>query len=68
VKDYLEDFIGDGGTIFFSTHVLEIAEEICTRIGVIDKGRLLHDGPIQELKDTKQHLEDFFLKLIKEEG
>jgi len=66
LKDYLVDYIKKGNTVFFSTHVLEIAEEICTNIGIIDKGKLLHQGPISELKNKKQHLEDFFIKLVKE--
>jgi ABC-2 type transport system ATP-binding protein len=66
VKDYLKNYVRKGGTIFFCTHVLEIAEEICTGIGVIDKGKIIHEGPIKDLKKKKQHLEDFFLKLVKE--
>ena len=66
VKDYLQDFVKKGGTIFFSTHVLEIAEEICTRIRIIDKGMLIYEGPLKDLKKKKQHLEDFFLKLVRE--
>jgi len=66
LKDFLLDYIKKGNTVFFSTHVLEIAEEICTQIGILDKGRLLHHGPINDLKKKKQHLEDFFLKLVKE--
>ena len=66
LKDFLLNYIKKGNTVFFSTHVLEIAEEICTQIGVIDKGILLHQGPISELKTKKQHLEEFFLKLVKE--
>jgi ABC-2 type transport system ATP-binding protein len=66
VKDYLQDFVKSGGTIFFSTHVLEIAEKICTRIGIIDKGALIYEGPIKDLKKKRQHLEDFFLKLVRE--
>jgi ABC-2 type transport system ATP-binding protein len=65
LKDFLLGYIQKGNTVFFSTHVLEIAEEICTHIGIIDKGRLLHHGPITELKKKKQHLEEFFLKLVK---
>ena len=60
------DTIKKDNTIFFSTHVLEIAEEICTQIGIIDKGKLLHNGPISDLKKKKQHLEEFFIKLVKE--
>lgn len=64
VKDYLKDFVKSGGTIFFSTHVLEIAEEICTSIGIIDKGRIIHKGPMKDLKKKRQHLDNFFLKLV----
>jgi ABC-2 type transport system ATP-binding protein len=66
VKDYLQSFVKNGGTIFFSTHVLEIAEEICTSIGIIDKGKLIYKGPIKDLKRKRQHLEDFFLKLVRD--
>ena len=66
LKDFLQDYVHQGNTVFFSTHVLEIAEEICTRIAIIDKGRLLHEGSMHELKKNKQHLEEFFLKLVKD--
>jgi ABC-2 type transport system ATP-binding protein len=66
VKDYLQDFVKNSGTLFFSTHVLEIAEEICTRIGIIDKGALIYEGPIKDLKKKRQKLEDFFLKHVRE--
>ena len=66
VKDFFRDYVRKGGTIFFSTHVLEIAEEICTRIGIIDKGKMIYEGPISELKRKKKHLGDFFLSLVKD--
>jgi ABC-2 type transport system ATP-binding protein len=65
-KDFLNDYVKKGNTVFFSTHVLEIAEEICTEIAILDKGHLLHKGPISDLKKTKQHLETFFIKLVKD--
>jgi len=65
-KDFLLEYVSHGNTVFFSTHVLEIAEEICTEIAILDKGRLLHKGTIDEVKNTKQHLETFFIKLVKE--
>ncbi len=64
VKDYLLSFIKNNGTIFFSTHVLEIAEEICTSIGIIDKGRIIYKGPMKSLKKKRQRLDNFFLKLV----
>ncbi len=63
VKDFMVDYVKKGGTIFFSTHVLEIAEEICTGIGIILNGRLIHKGTMKALKG--QRLENFFLKLVK---
>jgi len=66
VKDYLIDFSKNGGTIFFCTHVLGIAEEICTSIGIIYRGRIIYEGTMKDLKRRRQHLEDFFLKIVKE--
>ena len=66
LKDFLLEYIKKGNTVFFSTHVLEIAEEICTQIGILDKGKLLHQGTIQELRKRNEHLEEFFIKLVKE--
>ncbi len=65
VKDFLRSYVRDGGTIFFSTHILEIAEEICDRIGIIHNGRLLHSGRIEDLVGSGRHLESFFLDLVK---
>ncbi len=67
VKDYLKDYVKKGNTIFLCTHVLEIAEEICTRVAVIDKGKLIQESSVKNLKKKKKKLEDFFLKLVKEE-
>jgi ABC-2 type transport system ATP-binding protein len=65
VKDFLQEYVHDGGTVFFSTHILEIAEEICDRIGIIHNGRLLHSGPIEDLTGSGRHLEPFFLDLVR---
>ncbi len=62
VKDYLREYVKKGNTVFLCTHVLEIAEEICMRIGIIDRGKMIHEGKIKDLK--KRKLEDFFLKLV----
>lgn len=64
IKDYLEDFVKRGGTIFFSTHVLEIAEEICTSICIINKGSIVYQGKMKDIKRKRQHLEGLFLKLV----
>lgn len=64
IKEHFTGFVKQGGTIFLSTHVLEIADEICTRIGIIDKGRIIHEGPMSALRKKKRHLGDFFLSLV----
>ena len=66
VEDYLLDYVRNGNTLFFSTHVLEIAEKLCTRVGIIYKGRLIYEGSMREIRRKRRHLDDFFLKLVKE--
>lgn len=60
-----------GRTVFMSTHILEIAEEVCTKIGIINNGRLIAEGTIDELrrkaKSDSPHLETIFLKLTGKE-
>ena len=64
VKDYLEEYVKKGGTIFISTHILEVAEEICSGFAILHKGKLLHTGSVSDLKSNNQHLDDFFLSLV----
>jgi len=66
VKEYFRDFVKRGGTIFLSTHVLEIAEEICTSIGIIDRGKIVYEGSVRSLMQKRKHLGDFFLSLVKD--
>ena len=62
VKDIIRERADNGGTVFFSTHVLEVAEDICDRIGIIDEGRIIAVGKTDELRGEGS-LEDFFLKV-----
>ena len=50
IKDLLQSFVTRGGTIFLTSHILEIVERLSTHIGVIAKGRLVAQGPIAELR------------------
>jgi ABC-2 type transport system ATP-binding protein len=68
VKEFFVSYVKDGGTIFISTHILEIAEDICTGFAILDKGKLLYTGTIGELADKKQHLSEFFFSRIKEDS
>ncbi len=51
IKDLLHSFVTRGGTIFLTSHILEIVERLSTHIGVIAKGRLVAQGPIAELRN-----------------
>jgi ABC-2 type transport system ATP-binding protein len=67
VKDYLTGYTSNGGTIFMCTHILEIAEKICTRVAIINEGKILAKGPINELKQkAEEDLEMVFLRLVTE--
>lgn len=65
LKNQMREHCDSGNTVFFSTHVLEVAEKLCDRIGIIHKGRLIAIGTIDELRqgDMKESLENIFLEL-----
>ena len=66
MKEMMRTHCESGGTLFFSTHIMEVAEKLCDRIGIIHKGRLIACGSMQELKalgQTEQSLESIFLEL-----
>jgi ABC-2 type transport system ATP-binding protein len=65
VKKYLTGYVKDGNTIFLSTHILEVAEEICSRFAILHKGRLLYTGATEDLGD--RHLDGLFLSLVQKE-
>jgi ABC-2 type transport system ATP-binding protein len=64
-KELLKKFAEQGKTIFFTSHVLEVVEKICTRIAIIDRGSIIAEGTAQQIaSSTGQHsLEEAFAKL-----
>lgn len=67
LKETMREHTQKGNTVFFSTHVLEVAEKLCTRIVIIDHGKIQYNGTLEALK--KEHpnesLEDIFLKVVR---
>lgn len=65
LKDLLRDEVARGTTVLFSTHVLDTAEEICDRVGILAKGKLLAEGTVEDLRaqHDNQTLENVFLSL-----
>jgi ABC-2 type transport system ATP-binding protein len=67
IKDLLLSFVSRGGTIFLTSHILEIVERLSTHIGVIARGQLVAQGSVAELRaarGTTQTLEELFIALV----
>ena len=62
LKGYLHELCAAGGAVFFSTHVLEVAEKLCHRLAIIKGGRLVKSGPTEDIVGDST-LEDVFLEL-----
>jgi ABC-2 type transport system ATP-binding protein len=69
IKELLKHFVQAGGTVFLSTHTLEVAETLCDRIAILYEGKIRAMGTMTELRqeahDGTAHLEEIFLKLTK---
>jgi ABC-2 type transport system ATP-binding protein len=67
LKELMREHCDQGGTLFFSTHIMEVAEKLCDRLGIIAKGRLIACGTMDELKaldrESGASLETIFLEL-----
>jgi ABC-2 type transport system ATP-binding protein len=72
VKDALLTRVRQGCTVIMTTHILEVAERMAERIGVISRGRLIAEGTLEELRkrsgSSNTSLEDVFLTLVAEQG
>ncbi|MBQ8313912.1 MAG: ABC transporter ATP-binding protein [Clostridia bacterium] len=70
LKEEMRRHCDAGNTVFFSTHVLEVAEKLCDEIAIIDKGKVLARGTMEELRsgETGSSLEELFLQLTEAEG
>jgi ABC-2 type transport system ATP-binding protein len=73
IRNILRDLTGSGVTIFFSSHIMEVVERLCSRVGIINQGRLVAEGTLQELRERAGHdgqsgegatLEDIFLQVV----
>ena len=70
LKEILRDFAKRGRTVFFSTHVLDVAEKFCDRVAVIHRGRLIFDGTIRDMKSRykkDESLENMFLEMTEDD-
>ncbi len=65
LKSLMRDLCDRGGSIFFSTHVLEVAEKLCDKVAIIKGGKLIKSGTMEEVKGDES-LENVFLELVEE--
>ena len=65
LKEMMREVCNSGGAIFFSTHILEVAEKLCDKIAIIKQGRLIRSGAMEEVKGDDS-LEEVFLELEEE--
>jgi len=67
VKDIFKDLASNGVTVFMSTHTLEIVEQMCTRVAIINLGKIIAEGSVEDLgriaRMPESHLEPIFLRL-----
>ncbi len=65
IKAYMKDHVARGGTIFFCTHALEIAEQLCTRVAIIEKGRIIREGRVADMRKRREKLSAFFMRAVR---
>lgn len=62
IKTIMKEFASNGGAIFFSTHVLEVAEKLCNKVAIINNGKIIKQGSMKDIKKDES-LEQVFLEL-----
>ena len=71
VKEIIDIHIENGGAVLFSTHIMEIAEDLCDRIAILNRGKIVGIGSMEELRQQADHLganlEDVFLRLTEQD-
>lgn len=70
LKEMMRDHANKGNIVMFSTHVLDVAEKICDRVAIINKGKILFAGKVEELREKmgeNSSLENLFLEMTKNE-
>lgn len=64
LKDYLEEYIAKGGTVFMASHILEISEKLCNRLSIVNLGGVVAEGKIDEMLKGGENLERLFMRSV----
>ena len=68
LKDHLSEYSSGGGTVFMCSHLLQMAEKLCDKVAVINKGRLIAKGSLAQVRGSSPDLEQAFLHLVEGDG
>ncbi len=68
LKDIMREICGKKGAVFFSTHVLDVAEKLCNKVAIIKEGRLIASGNMSDIVKEGQSLEDIFMEAVDDEA
>ncbi len=68
LKNCMKRICKQGGAIFFSTHVLDVAEKLCNKVAIIKDGRLVTSGSMEELVKPGRSLESIFMEVVSHDG
>ena len=68
LKERMRKLCAGGGAIFFSTHVLEVAEKLCNKVAMIKEGRLIAEGTMEEVVKQGNTLESIFMEVVNDAG
>ncbi|HJX04357.1 MAG TPA: ABC transporter ATP-binding protein [Thermoplasmata archaeon] len=64
MRDYLEEYIAKGGTVFMASHILEISEKLCNRLSIVNLGKVVAEGKIDEMLRDGENLERLFMRSV----
>ena len=69
LREYLQGVTAEGRTVFMCSHILEIVEKLCTRVAVINQGRIVASGKFDEIRENEgEGLEEIFMRLVEGNG
>ena len=64
LREYLEEYVAKGGTVFMASHILEISERLCNKLSIVNLGRVVAQGRIDDLLKDGENLEKLFLRSV----
>ncbi len=64
LREYLQEYIAKGGTVFMASHILEISERLCNRLAIVNLGKIVAQGNLEELLKGGENLERLFMRAV----